>query len=124
MLGNSVRGVVLLLVVAMFLPTAVREIGGSLGGAFDSAKHPRDDGPASVISQCITMIVCGLFGLGLLLRCSRWLRCRDSASHRFRLSQERRAHIAPRPLAEDVPLYRADRPLPDDPDPALPLEED
>ena len=122
--GNSIRGIIALLVVVMFLPTAVREIGGRLGGAIDSANHPHDDGLTSLISQCVTIMVCGLFGLGLLLRCSRWLRCRVSASHRFRLSQERRAHIAPRPLAEDVPLYRADRPLPDDPDPALPLEED
>ncbi len=124
MTGNSVRGIVALLVVVMFLPTVVREIGKSIDGASDSAIHLRDDGLASVISQCVPMIVCSLFGLGLLLRCSRWLRRRDSASHRFRQSQARRAHTAPRPLAEDVPLYRADRPLPDDPDPALPLEED
>lgn len=124
MRGNSVRGIVALLVVIMFLPTAVREIGDSIRGASDSALHLRNDGLADVVGAFLTTIVCGLFGLGLLRRCARWLRGHDSAAYRYQQAQERRARIAPRPVSDDVPLYQGEHPVPDDPDPALPVEED
>jgi hypothetical protein len=80
-------------------------------------------GETSLRAHFLAIPLWVLFLIGLVMRSGRWLQGRDRESTRRRASQEERARVAPRRMAEDVPVHHRPRPV-RDPDPSLPWEEE
>jgi len=121
------RRVIVLLLVVMILPTAVFTFNRLLGDPVKDAMGQLGSSVSDVIGDLANAVLVGLFFLGLMARIGRWWQNRDAAEARLRGQQQRRAQLAARRPAEDVPIHRPDhrgQADPDDPDPVLPFEDD
>lgn len=119
-----VRRAIGLLLLLLILPTAamtiMRIIGGSLTSPTRSGVPTRSD----PLSQAVTAVFLALFLIGLAIRTGRALRHGDSAGAREHERRERRARLAGRRPAEDVPIHQPGPVVSDDPDPAAPFGDD
>lgn len=126
-MDRLVRRVIVLLLVVMILPTAVFTFARLLGDPIKDAVGQLGSSVSDAIGDLANAVLIGLFLLGLLARIGRWCQNRDAAEARLRNQQRHRARLAVRRPAEDVPLHRpahGDHVDQDDPDPALPFEDD
>ena len=126
-MDRLVRRVIVLLLVVMILPTAVFTFARLLGDPIKDAVGQLGSSVSDAIGDLANAVLVGLFFLGLLARLGRWWQNRDAAEARLRGQQQRRAQLAARRPAEDVPIHRparGDHADQDDPDPLLPLEDD
>jgi TctA family transporter len=111
LLAKVVLGLFLLSVAAGLLL-------GTLQQGADAVLHPK------AIADVLVTLVTGLFGIGLMVRLGRALSARDGHSGHERVTRARRVRLAVRRPAQGAPIAQPRDGMPEDPDPALAMEED
>ncbi len=120
MLGRLFEKFIVLLIVLALLSAATQTVLSALRAA---SVHSAGLVPG-MLKSMLTVAFAGTFGIGLLVRLRRWSRYRDPQRARLEVTQLRRARLAPRRPAEDVPVHGPVEELPEDPDPALGADEE
>jgi hypothetical protein len=107
------KAAIILALLAMILPTAVRELAKELASS-------RSHGSASgnFLDAIFTLLFWSLFSVGLLVRLARYADTRNGTAARMTQQQELRERAAVRRPAEDVPVDEEPG-VPEDDDPEL-----